>query len=212
MVDDHPLTLRGYELSLSEYSERYSFEFYKAHDSAEALTLIEANEPDFFHITFLDIRLPVSSTNSLINGEELGMRIKKTNTSKIVVLSSINDNQRIYSILNNLQPHAFIVKTEATPELLLEAIDHVLMNKTFYSPKIKQLVTIQKNEDPVLDIYDIKILYFISIGEKMKNLPDYVHLSIASIERRKKKIKTYLGNIDYTDRELIEISKKKGYI
>lgn len=212
MVDDHPLTLRGYELSLNEYSKKYCFEFYKAHDSAEALALIEKNEVDFFNIVFLDIRLPVSSNNSLINGEELGMRIKKTNTSKIIVLSSISDNQRIYSILNNLQPNAFIVKTEATPELLLEAIDHVIINKTFYSPKIKQLVTIQKDEDPALDIYDIKILYFISVGEKMKNLPDFVHLSIASIERRKKKIKTYLGNIDYSDRELIEISKKKGYI
>ncbi len=212
MVDDHPLTLRGYELSLNEYSDRYIFEFHKANDSAQALKLIEQNEPNFFHIIFLDIRLPVSNKNSLINGEELGVKIKKTITSKIIVLSSISDTQRIYSILSNLEPNAFIIKTEATPELLLEAIDHVLFDKEYYSPKIKKLISIQNSEHPALDIYDIKILYFLSVGEKMKNLPDYVHLSIASIERRKKKIKAYFGNNYATDRELIETAIKKGYI
>lgn len=212
MVDDHPITLRGYELSLNEFSDRYIFEFHKAHDSAEAIELIEKNETNFFHIVFLDIRLPVSDNNSLINGEELGVKIKKTIPSKIIVLSSISDTQRIYSILNNLEPNAFIIKTEATPELLLEAIDHVMSNKEYYSPKIKKLISIQNSQDPTLDIYDIKIMYFLSVGEKMKNLPNYVHLSIASIERRKKKIKAYFGNNDATDRELIETAIKKGYI
>jgi len=212
MVDDHPITLRGYELSLNECSNRYVFEFYKAHNSEEALELIEKNEPGFFHLIFLDIKLPVGENNTLINGEELGLKIKKTISSKIIVLSSINDTQRIYSILSNLDPNAFIIKTEATPELLLEAIDQVMSQKSFFSPKIKRLISIQNTQDTTLDIYDIKILYFLSLGEKMKNLPDFVHLSIASIERRKKKIKTFFGNNDATDREIIEIAKKKGYI
>ena len=212
MVDDHPIILKGYELSLNEFSDNYVFEFYKAQNSVEAINLIEQNEPDFFHIVFLDIRLPVNNDYALINGEDLGIKIRKTTNSKIIVLSSIGDTQRIYSILNNLEPDGYIIKTETTPEILLDAIDAVLNDRNYFSSKIKKLKNVQNSENPTLDVYDIKILYFLSVGEKMKNLPDFVHLSIASIERRKKKIKAYFGNKEASDRELIETAKEKGFI
>ncbi|RKR14279.1 DNA-binding NarL/FixJ family response regulator [Maribacter vaceletii] len=212
MVDDHPIILKGYELSLNEFSDNYIFEFYKAQNSVEAVNLIEQNEPDFFHIVFLDIRLPVNNDYALINGEDLGIKIRKTTNSKIIVLSSIGDTQRIYSILNNLEPDGYIIKTETTPEILLDAIDAVLNDRNYFSSKIKKLKNVQNSENPTLDVYDIKILYFLSVGEKMKNLPDFVHLSIASIERRKKKIKAYFGNKEASDRQLIEAAKEKGFI
>jgi hypothetical protein len=52
----------------------------------------------------------------------------------------------------------------------------------------------------------------LSIGELTKNLPKYVPLAIATIERRKKRLKMVFDIPYGGDKEIIEIAKLRGYI
>lgn len=206
------MILRGYELSLIEYSGNKEFEVFKAVNSAEAFAILEDNNSEPFQIIFLDINLPVSEELNLINGEELGLKIRKRYKAKIIIISSIVDKERIYGIIKNLKPDGFITKCETIPEVLIAAIVCSLKNQQYYSKDIKKYYQISDLEHDYLDTFDMKILHLISVGEKMKNLPNYVPLSLPSIERRKKKIKMYLGVNSTSDRELISKAKNKGFV
>ncbi|MFL0202592.1 hypothetical protein [Tenacibaculum maritimum] len=66
--------------------------------------------------------------------------------------------------------------------------------------------------DHVIDDLDRKILYELSIGTKMKNLPGVVPLSITAIERRKREIKKMFSISSLDDRDLILTAREKGFI
>lgn len=212
MIDDHPMTLKGYEMSLIDYSQNLEFEIFKAYNSAEAIELLKLNVNDPFQIIFLDIKLPISQELNLISGEELGIKIKKDFKAKIIVISSIGSPERVHGIIQNLQPDGYITKVETTPEVLIEAIDICLSNEKYYCRNVKNIFRIKDSTDDFLDKVDLKILYLISTGEKMKNMSEYVPLSLASIERRKRKIKIYLGVNGSSDKELILRGKEKGFL
>lgn len=66
--------------------------------------------------------------------------------------------------------------------------------------------------DFVLDNYDRKILYELSIGKRMKDLPKLIPLSIAGIEKRKRNLKRMFNVKKMDDRELLISAKEKGFI
>ena len=103
MVDDYPMTLWGYELSLKKYSENYEWEFEKANNCDEAINLIKKNKIPGFEIVFLDLNIPPSEIYNIKNGEQLGKEIQKSNPNiKIVVLTMLNNPLRIKNVLKNL--------------------------------------------------------------------------------------------------------------
>lgn len=66
--------------------------------------------------------------------------------------------------------------------------------------------------DFVLDNYDRKILYELSIGTRMKDLPKLIPLSIAGIEKRKRNLKRMFNVKKMDDRELLISAKEKEFI
>ena len=62
------------------------------------------------------------------------------------------------------------------------------------------------------DVYDSQILLLIADGVKTINIPEYVPLSMSSIEKRKANIKAQLINGVGNDKELIHSAKKLGLI
>lgn len=213
MIDDHPPILEGYQLLIEKNNWRYLFEFYKAYSCDQSLQILNASAKNHFDIILLDINLPSSEKHFLVNGKELGLKIRQEFKSKIIVLTSLNDAERITNILVSLKPEGFIIKSEITGDVLLNSIDSILAGKSYLSDKvikIKSSSNISANN--CLDKYDLKILYYISRGEKMKNMPTHLPLSLSSIERRKRKIKLYFGIEDASDLDLLEEAKNKGFI
>ena len=62
------------------------------------------------------------------------------------------------------------------------------------------------------DNIDRKILYELSIGTRMKDLPDIIPLSIAGIEKRKRHLKQIFNINSPNDKELLKIAKEKGFV
>ena len=75
-----------------------------------------------------------------------------------------------------------------------------------------KLLRKQISSDYLLDKIDRQLLHELSIGTKMKDLPDVLPMSIAGIERRKRQLKEMFNVEDCEDRELILKAKEMGFI
>lgn len=213
IVDDHPMTIWGYELTLKMYAEDHDWHFGKANNCNQAINVLNKSRGLSYQVVLLDINLPTSEQGSMKNGEDLGLKIKKLYPKiKIIVLTMLSDPLRIKGILKNLNPNGFIIKSQITPELLFKSIIDVLNDKNFYCEEVKKVLPLNFSNNQEITNFDREILYYLSIGEKMKNLPKHIPLSMASIERRKKKLKVFFGISEGTNRDLIRVASERGYL
>lgn len=207
------MTVRGYELFLQNFEMNYSFKIARAYNCDEVLDQMKKNKLNFYDMVLLDINLPTSTQISVIGGEDLGKKIRQRfPKTKIVVHTSMNDPIRISNIMKSINPEGFIIKSDLLPEVLEDAIRIILNGSTYYSLQTNRILKRNKYNDIFLDSSDLKILYYLSKGELMKNLPLYVPLSIATIERRKKRLKLLFNIPTGSDKELLDVTRAKGFL
>lgn len=218
IIDDHPLISEAYKSAFLFYQkqlENVSFNISVCHDCDSAIQKIteisSAQLP--LDIVFLDISLPPSRDRKILSGEDLGLKINELlPETRIIVSTTFNDNYRIHSIFRNINPDGFLIKNDITPKELVLAIEEVLTDPPYYSKTVMKLLRNQVSSDLLLDHIDRKILYELSVGTKMKDLPNLVPLSTPGIEKRKRHLKQVFGIKSADDRELILLAKEKGFI
>ena len=132
--------------------------------------------------------------------------------ARIVVSTTFNNNFKVHSILKNINPEGFLIKNDITPLELLETIRIIIEDPPYYSKTVIKLLRDQVINDFKLDEYDRKILYELSIGTRMKDLPNLLPLSIAGIEKRKRNLKRMFNVKKLDDRQLLITAKEKGFI
>jgi DNA-binding NarL/FixJ family response regulator len=217
IIDDHPIIADAYK-SAFEYislnNPKVNFEISIAINCDEAIEKIDnASKNKGIDIVFLDISLPQSTDGLFLSGEDLGVRIKKVLPAcKIVVATTFNDNYRIQAILKNVNPDGFLIKNDVNKDELVFAIKTVLDESPYYSKSVLELFRKQASIDYKIDKIDRQLLYEMSIGTKMKDLPNIIPMSMAGLERRKKQLKKLFEVKDNDDRELILKAKEKGFI
>ncbi|MCF6294382.1 MAG: response regulator [Flavobacteriaceae bacterium] len=166
-----------------------------------------------FHVVLLDLQLLVSKNERYVCGEDLGLLIRKTHTkTKIVVLTNITDPLRVRSIIEEINPEGFIIKTDIRPQSLIDAIVIVLSNEIYYSKTIKAYSNKVNLNGIVIDDFDRQILYHLSMGEKLKDIPKFVALSKRAIEERKTKLKTLFDVKKGNNYNLVKAAKMAGFI
>ncbi|MDB9954592.1 DNA-binding response regulator [Flavobacteriaceae bacterium] len=161
----------------------------------------------------MDIKLPPSRDGKILSGEDLGLLIREMlPNSRIIISTTFNNNFRVHSILKNINPEGLLIKNDITPLELLETIRIVVNDPPYYSKTVIKLLRDQVLNDFILDEYDRKILYELSIGTRMKDLPNLLPLSIASIEKRKRNLKRMFNVKKMDDRQLMISAREKGFI
>jgi DNA-binding NarL/FixJ family response regulator len=217
IVEDHPMAAKAYEkcfdLAVSS-NDKIDFKIEIAHNCDEAIQKINsASSADGLDIVFLDIGLPPSSDGVIKSGEDLGIWIRKIlPESKKMICTTFNTPIRISSILKSIDPDAFLIKDEIEQEDVILAVNNVLFLTPHYSPTVLRAIRKSISFDNLVDNIDRQILYELSIGSKMKDLPDIIPLSIAGIEKRKRILKETFNLLDKDDRALILLAKDKGFI
>lgn len=218
IIDDHPLISEAYKSAFNKISktdEGVYFAIDVAHSCDMAYDKIkqisERNQPLDF--VFLDIRLPPSEDARILSGEDLGLKLRQLiPKARIVVSTTFNDNYRIHSILKSIDPDGFLIKNDITPQELVTAITTVLEDPPYYSKTVTKLLRKEVSNDFLLDNIDRQLIYELSIGTKMKNLPEVLPLSIAGIEKRKRHLKQIFNVSGVDDKELIQVARDKGFI
>lgn len=217
IIEDHPMISKAYISAfdhISDTNEKYQFKIDLVGNCDDAIKIIElAVDKNGIDIIFLDISLPPSSDGRYMSGEDLGIRINELlPQSKIIVVTSFNDNYRINSILKSIDPDGFLVKNDIESKELIEAILDVINSPPFYSQTV--LVSIRKlfAAGVFLDKIDRQLLYELSIGTKMTDLPDILMMSLRGLHKRKEQMKVIFDIKDSEDRDLIIKAKEKGFI
>jgi len=215
IVDDHPMIIEGYKNALLGInSDEMTLRIDTADSCDDAFTKIKnASSGAPYDVIFLDIKLPPSEDGKIISGEDLGIKVKELlPDTKVVILTMFNNNFRIHNILKNINPDGFLVKSDVTSDELMRAFQVVLTDPPYYSHTVTKLLRTRIINEVVLDDIDRNILFHLSKGIKTKNLTEYIPLSLAAIEKRKRHLKEVFDVEKKGDESLLEQARNTGFL
>lgn len=217
IVEDHQLIIDSYTRALDHVSilnSELSFNISTAKNCEDANMEIErAIETNLIDLVFLDISLPPSRNKKLLSGDDLGLKLRSHFPKvKILVCTHLNNNYRLVNILKNIKPDSLLLKSDLDFNILTEAINNVIGDTPYYSKPILKLVRQHISNDFNLDDIDRQMLYHLSLGFKTIELPEVIHLSIAGIEKRKRRLNQIFNNEKKTDKSLLRLARDSGFL
>ncbi len=209
IIEDSAIIANAYKNILNEITN-VNFNVTFAKNCDEAIHKIRRIK---IQIVILDLQLPISKNERFICGEDLGVLIRKEYPdTKILVLTSVTDQARIQNVINEIHPEGFMIKSDIDGIDLKSAVIDALKGKVFYSKTIEGYTRKTYANRITIDDFDRQILYHLSMGEKTKDLSNYIPLSTRAIEVRKTKLKTLLGTKNNENFNLVKEAKKLGFI
>jgi DNA-binding NarL/FixJ family response regulator len=213
IVDDHPFIIQGYKNAITRYQpDKYEFLIMEAKDCESAYHVIVNPETPAFDIAFLDISMPSYEEKGIYSGEDLGKLILEYMPNcKIILLTMFTEFLKIKTIIKNINPNGLIIKNDLTFDELLFAFDKVIKNDVYYSKSVLEMLESHDN-DIEIDLFDKQILFHLSKGTKMKDIPQYIPISINAIEARKQNLKELLKATEGTDIDLVREARKIGLL
>lgn len=215
IVDDHEMIIEGYKAVLTQnYKDTLDLHIDQAISCREAYDKINFNAKigSPYHIVCLDMNLPSAEELKLFSGEDVGIWVRETFPNiSLMVMTMYSDNFRIHNIMKNIQPEVFILKKDVNPLEFVFAFDKCLCGEIYYSTTVSTFLRSSFTSDITLDSYDRSILYYLSKGIQTKELVDYVPLSLAGIEKRKRTMKEFF-DINGGDLKLIDYAKRSGFL
>ncbi|MDZ4330870.1 MAG: response regulator [Flavobacterium sp.] len=214
IVDDHPFIIEGYKNAITRYNPN-EFEFFitQAKDCESAYGIITNPDALLFDIAFLDISMPPYEEKNIYSGEDLARLISEFMPNcKIILLTMYTELLKIKTIITTINPNGLVIKNDLTFDELLFAFDKVIKNEKYYSQSVLKMLS-QSEEDSIeIDQFDKEILFHISKGTKLSDIPQYIPISLGAIERRKIKLKELLKIEEGSDIDLVREAKSKGLL
>lgn len=213
IVDDHPFIIQGYKNAITRYNpNEYEFVISEAKDCKSAFELITNLDNLVFDIAFLDISMPSYEEKELYSGEDLAkLVLQYMPDCKIVMLTMFTEFLKLKTLINNVNPKGLVIKNDLTFDELLIAFDKVIKGELYYSKSIMEMLSLHDNSIEI-DLFDKQILFHLSKGTKMKDIPQFVPISLNAIESRKANLKELLGVVTGEDSDLVKAAKNKGLI
>ena len=207
IVDDHQMFIDGVK-SLLRKEESIEI-IAQANSGHEALERLKQQEVDF---VITDINMPGMS------GTELAAKIKQQYPEiKVLVLSMFNEIEIINEILRS-EAEGYILKNTGKDELL-EAINHIRDDGTFYSNEVVKLMmastkqTKQRTENQqLLTNREMEILKLVCEEYSTADIAETLFISPRTVETHRKNImhktgcKTLVGLIKFAiANQLVEL-------
>lgn len=214
-IDDHEMTTTGYKYIL----EGEPFDDFEVR--VDIATTFDAGKEKIefsarslqYDIILLDIQMFPTHENDIRSGEDLGVLAREiVPESKVVFMSSYSDNLRINSIFKSVDPDGYMVKSEIDEKSLRTMVETVIDKPPYYTAGAFAAIRRRMKNDIVLDALDKKILYYLSIGTRTKDIAPLISSANTTVESRKRQLKSLFGIESGNDIALIEEARKRGFI
>lgn len=215
MVDDHPIIIEGYQNTLMATKKEDQTLVIDTANTCDAANLLMEKAADErpYDVCFFDISLPPSSDGKITSGEDLAKIAKNIlPNAKIIILTMFNESYRIHSIVKEINPDGFLIKSDLTSSELAEAFHHILVDPPYYSSTVTNFLNKSVINEIYVDEINRKILHLLAQGMKTRSLPEHINLSMSAIEKRKKQLKLLFSISDGKDESLIMEARKKGFL
>ena len=216
IVDDHQLIIQGLLCSLEEVGD---FEVVTTSDCDDALHLIKASEKSApFQVVFTDLSFDNSTKETILNSGEALIKAIRVNEIqiKVAVITGHTETSRVYSVISNLKPNAYLLKSNCEAAEIGFAIQKMLKNEYYYSHIIHQKIIRRKIAQIKIDDVAVQILKELPKHPKISNLEGLIvknngnKIKLRSIETKLANLRIDLNAINNTD--LILKAKELGLI
>ena len=216
IVDDHQLIIQGLLCSLEEVGD---FEVVTTSDCDDALHLIKASEKNApFQVVFTDLSFDNSTKETILNSGEALIKAIRVNEIqiKVAVITGHTETNRLYSVISNLKPNAYLLKSNCEAAEIGFAIQKMLKNEYYYSHIIHQKIIRRKITQIKIDDMSLQILKELPNHPKISNLEGIIvknngnKIKLRSIETKLANLRIDLNAINNTD--LILKAKELGLI
>ncbi|MGG6229763.1 response regulator [Tenacibaculum sp. SDUM215027] len=216
LVDDHQLILEGI---LSYLKGIDGLEIETANSCDEAFSLIKSSlSKNPFHIVFTDLSFDNQNQNVVLDGGESFIKsiLKEKIPIKVGVITGHSETNRIFNVIHNLNPSAYILKGKCSTDELTFAIQKMLKGEVYYTHEIHQKLLKRALVEIQMDDIAIQILKELPRHAKISNLEGLIKkgdgslIKVRSIESKLSKLRTDLQANNNTD--LVLKAKELGII
>ena len=171
LVDDHQLIIEGL-LTLLKTNESLYIETTNSCNKAYEMIKDSLNNIPY-DVVFTDLSFDDESKEdvSITGGEELIKKLTEEEIPvKIGVITGHSEINRVYSVIHNYKPSAYILKGKCSSNDLNYAIEKMLNNEVFYTHEIHQKLLKRVLVEIQMDDMAIQILKEIPNHSKISNL------------------------------------------
>lgn len=216
LVDDHQLILEGI---LSYLKDIDGLEIETANSCDDAFSKIKTSvHSNPFQIVFTDLSFDNQTQNVVLDGgESLIKAIQKEEIPiKVGVITGHSETNRVFNVIHNLNPSAYILKGKCNTDELTFAIQKMLKDEVYYTHEIHQKLLKRALIEIQMDDVAVQILKELPKHAKIANLEGLIkksdgsELKVRSIESKLSKLRTDLQANNNTD--LVLKAKELGII
>ena len=216
LVDDHQLIIEGIRSYLKDIE---GLDIHTTNSCDTAFTMLKtAIKNDPFDIVFTDLSFDDISSDTLITGgEELILAIRNEKIPvKVGVITGHSETNRIYNVIHNLKPSAYILKGKCSTSELNFAIEKMLKGEVFYTHEIHQKLLKRALVEVHMDEIAIKILKELPKHAKLGSLEgeikkeDGTIVKIRTIENKLARLRIDFNAVNNTD--LVLKAKELGIL
>jgi len=216
LVDDHQLIIEGILSCLKNID---GLEIETANSCDEAFSKIKSNlQTNPFQLVFTDLSFDnQSQNNNLDSGEALIKAIQDEEIPiKVGVITGHSETNRVFNVIHNLNPSAYILKGNCSTDELNFAIQKMLKDEVYYTHEIHQKLLKRALVEIQMDDVAIQILKELPRHAKISNLEGLIKkndgslLKVRSIESKLSKLRTDLQANNNTD--LVLKAKELGIV
>lgn len=216
VVDDHQLMVEGIVMALSQFPN-YKVTPFNVCDEA-FYELVEALDTKPYDVLFTDLSFEnVTEESEIDGGESLIRKVKDEGIPiKIGVITGHTETNRVFNVIRNLDPDAYILKNQCTAEELNFAIRKMMMGDRFFTHEIHNKILKRNVVQIQMDEVAIQILKQLPKQSKIINLEGMIkksdgkNMKIRAIENKLANLRIDLGAKNNTD--LVLKAKELGII
>lgn len=210
VVDDHQMNSDAYINLIKSNQEEKEIIFQKAIDCHSAFKAIKQAEKTStpIDIALIDISIPEYKEEKLLSGTDVALLLRNSFPDCLIIMLTMHNEPLIlFNVFKQINPEGFISKNDIDFEMFTEIFDRIVNIENYFSPTINTAIQSLVKQTLKWDEFDTQIIILLDKGIQTKDLPQYINLSLSSIEKRKAILKRQILDQKSTDKELIEKCK-----
>ena len=215
IVDKHPFVIDLYTdiIDKTNQNKQYEFVFITATNTEEALQKITNHklENNKINVAFFDIN--ITPFDKIKSGCDLILFLKDVYPNcKVVIVTDLDEPIKIYNLIQKVNIEVILSKTDINQTMLSNLCIDVNYNEKYMSESVKLKIASLTKKKMNIDNFDLDIIEKMSQGIKTIDLPNFIPLSLSTIEKRKARLKMEFIENKGTDKFFLDRVKKMGLL
>lgn len=210
VVDDHQMNSDAYINLIKSSQGKKEIIFRKAIDCYSAFKAIKQAEKNSttIDIALIDISIPEYKEEKLLSGTDVAMLLRNSFPDCLIIMLTMHTEPLIlFNVFKQINPEGFISKNDIDFEMFPEIFDRIVNIENYFSPTINTAIQSLVKQTLKWDEFDTQIIILLDKGIQTKDLPQYINLSLSSIEKRKAILKRQILDQKASDKLLLERCK-----